>query len=249
MKKLLFDERPLVVNPELACHIGLHEAIILQQVHYWVVINAAAKKNERDGHYWTFNSYPEWRRQFPFWSTRTIQRLIRSLEERGLLISGNYNKLGIDRTKWYRIDYDNLSLWKATICPGQNAEVSQPLPETTTETTIESITAVECFDFALSKEQIGLIYGVCALPRWKLGDDDGHWLIDFQKEFPSITLADIKACRDYHDGRVASHKGVWKNRLRNWMKNKKERGDGKVRRHSQEVGAERLSASIGRALD
>jgi DnaD/phage-associated family protein len=30
------------------------------------------------------------------------------LEERGIVITGNYNKLKFDRTKWYTIDYDAL---------------------------------------------------------------------------------------------------------------------------------------------
>ena len=34
--KLLIDEPPLQVLPSLALKIGLNEAIILQQVHYWL---------------------------------------------------------------------------------------------------------------------------------------------------------------------------------------------------------------------
>ncbi len=36
MAKLLLNEQPLVVLPELACKIGLNEAIILQQLNYWL---------------------------------------------------------------------------------------------------------------------------------------------------------------------------------------------------------------------
>ncbi|HAH9618369.1 ybl78 [Escherichia coli] len=34
--KLLFAERPLVINTQLAMKIGLNEAIVLQQLHYWL---------------------------------------------------------------------------------------------------------------------------------------------------------------------------------------------------------------------
>lgn len=36
MSKLLLDDEPLVILPKLAAAIGLNEAIILQQLHYWL---------------------------------------------------------------------------------------------------------------------------------------------------------------------------------------------------------------------
>lgn len=108
MSKLLLDEHPLMMMPKLAKRIGLNESIFLQQVHYWNEVNKKSNNNYKDGHYWTFNSSPEWQDQFPFWGARTIQRTITSLEIMKLLVTGNYNKLKIDRTKWYRIDYKAL---------------------------------------------------------------------------------------------------------------------------------------------
>ena len=110
MSKLLLDTRPLVVLPELACCIGLNEAIILQQVHYWLEVNKAAKRNFRDGHYWVYNSYREWQVQFPWWGERTVKRIFTALETMGLLVTGNYNALKLDRTKWYSINYEALEL-------------------------------------------------------------------------------------------------------------------------------------------
>lgn len=134
MSKLLFDEHPLVVNVSLAQAIGLNEAIILQQVHYWAEINKKVNRNLKDGHYWTFNTYAEWQKQFPFFSARTIQRTMLDLEKAGYLISGKYNKLGIDRTKWYRVDYKKLD--KPNELPScqngtmDDAKLARPLPET-----------------------------------------------------------------------------------------------------------------------
>jgi hypothetical protein len=108
MSKLLLDSQPLLVIPELAAKIGLNECIVLQQIHYWNEINKKANNNYRDGHYWTFNSIVQWQDQFPFWSKNTIQRTFTNLEKMKLVITGNYNKLKIDRTKWYRIDYKVL---------------------------------------------------------------------------------------------------------------------------------------------
>lgn len=103
---LLYDKHPLLVNPRLAALIGLNEAIVLQQIHYWTEKNRENDNNLRDGYYWTYNTYEEWQKQFPFWSRSTVVKTFVNLGKANLLIIGNYNKLKIDRTKWYRVNYD-----------------------------------------------------------------------------------------------------------------------------------------------
>lgn len=103
---LLINEPPLQVLPSLAEKIGLNEAIIVQQIHYWTRIS----KNIRDGETWVYKTFPEWKEEFPFWSEKTIKRSMKKLEDANLVIStSKYNKMGIDRTKWYRINYEELS--------------------------------------------------------------------------------------------------------------------------------------------
>ena len=151
MSKLLLDDEPLVILPKLAAAIGLNEAIILQQLHYWL----EKSKNVRDGFRWVYNTYEEWQKQFPFWSESTIKRTIKKLEGQHLIIVGKYNKLKIDNTKWYRIDYEvlqniennttgqndqtcdqndqtNRAKWS-----GGRGNMDRPLPEITTETTTD----------------------------------------------------------------------------------------------------------------
>lgn len=109
--KLLLDEHPLQVMPKLATLIGLNEAIVLQQIHYWLCIKKENNKDYINGHYWVYNTYEQWKEQFPFWSVGTIRRTITKLENNGLLIVGNYNQAGFDKTKWYTINYvalDNI---------------------------------------------------------------------------------------------------------------------------------------------
>lgn len=108
MAKMLFDSHPLVVDPDLAAKIGLNEAIILQQLHYWIVINRKEGKNFKEGYCWTYNSIPAWQEQFPFWSVDTIKRTLGKLRNRGLIVVANYNKMKMDKTNWYRIDYKEL---------------------------------------------------------------------------------------------------------------------------------------------
>ena len=64
MSRLLIHESPLQVLPSLAVKIGLNEAIILQQLHYW--LNPDHNKNIREGSHWVYNSYEQWQKQFPF---------------------------------------------------------------------------------------------------------------------------------------------------------------------------------------
>lgn len=122
--KLLINGPVLLVIPSLAMRIGLNEAIVLQQIHYWVQYKEKAQKDNFDGRFWVYNTYEQWQTQFPFWSVTTIRRTIRSLERQGLLLSGSYNKAGFDKTKWYTIDYGALKeiVQEAVQLPAQNGQ-------------------------------------------------------------------------------------------------------------------------------
>lgn len=106
MSNLLINEVPLQVLPGLAVKIGLNEAIFLQQLHYWM----ERSNNIRDNRKWVYNTIADWAKQFPFWSSKTLSRTVSSLEKQKLVISGNFNNKGYDRTKWYTIDYAKLEL-------------------------------------------------------------------------------------------------------------------------------------------
>lgn len=90
--------------PELAVVIGLNEAIVLQQLHYWL----DRSKHEHDGRRWIYNNLAEWQAQFPFWSEKTLQRIMHSLVEQGLVLVHKFNEKNWDRTNWYSIEYDAL---------------------------------------------------------------------------------------------------------------------------------------------
>lgn len=121
---LLIPEPPLQVLPSLATAIGLNEAIFIQQLHYRLINS----RHEHDGRRWVFNTTEEWQEQFPFWSTRTIKRLVSRLRDMGLIITTDaYNKTRADRTLWYTIDYERLG----TMVPNQRAECQVGTPRVT----------------------------------------------------------------------------------------------------------------------
>lgn len=108
MGKLLIDEQPLQCQPSLAAALGsADEAIVLQQLHYWL---SRTNNVQKDGHKWIYNSMADWLKQFPWIKSRArLNRYFDDLENRGLIITGNFNKAKFDKTKWYRIDYDALT--------------------------------------------------------------------------------------------------------------------------------------------
>ena len=139
LHKYLLDEPPLVVLPSLAKRIGLNEAIVIQQIHYWLTNAREAKRtyNFRQGRWWVYHSYPEWGVTFPFWSEPTIKRTFLGLEKTGLVISGCLGDDPRDRSKWYSIDYVAL----ANILRGDEAEDEHPSDQFDP---VEQIKVVRC---------------------------------------------------------------------------------------------------------
>lgn len=98
---LLINEPPLQVLPSLAVVVGLNEAIVLQQIHYWM----QRADTCINGHVWVYNSVAQWKQQFPFWSDDTIARALKSLRKSGVLVAEQLSKDPRDRSLFYRIDY------------------------------------------------------------------------------------------------------------------------------------------------
>lgn len=146
---LLFRFRPLVISPELAAKIGLNEAIVLQQLKYW--INETDSGVDHDGKRWVYNTHEQWAKQFPFWSVDTVKRTLASLQKQGLVLVEKLAKSKHDQTNYYTINYlsdalfdqgnmpssiqGNLPSSLGAGCPDVLTEITQ---ETTQETTSEN---------------------------------------------------------------------------------------------------------------
>ena len=105
----LLNSHPLVLDKRLAVEIGLNEALVLQQVHYWLEINKKNNRNYHEGRFWTYNTINEWQEEFPFWSNSTIKRIFKNLRDMKLIIVDNFNVYQMDRTLWYTINYEELA--------------------------------------------------------------------------------------------------------------------------------------------
>lgn len=80
---------------------GVYEAIMIENFRYWIFKNKANETNFYDGRYWTFNTLKALKELFPFFSEKTIRTTLMHLKEKGVLITGNYNKSPYDKTNWF----------------------------------------------------------------------------------------------------------------------------------------------------
>lgn len=101
MSRLLVPEPPLQLLPSLAVRIGLNEAIVLQQLHFWV-------QRSQDG--WVERPMASWERQFPFFSSATIRRTFTKLRADGLVLVKTITG-DAGRVNHYAIDYASVPEW------------------------------------------------------------------------------------------------------------------------------------------
>lgn len=87
----------------IAKKIGVYPAIILNYIYFWTEHNRANETNYYDGYYWTYNSIRAFEDLFPYLSKKQIRSSLEVLISEELIVKGNYNSSGYDRTTWYAI--------------------------------------------------------------------------------------------------------------------------------------------------
>ena len=86
---------------DIAKQFGILEALILNNLEFWIAKNEANETNFHDGFYWTYNSARALSGLFPYVSQRQIRNALKHLQDEGIIQTGNYNRDGRDRTLWY----------------------------------------------------------------------------------------------------------------------------------------------------
>ncbi|KVN83469.1 hypothetical protein [Burkholderia ubonensis] len=89
---------------------GLTEAVLIYNFRFWIERNRANGENLRDGRTWTYNSVRAFGDLFVYLSVKQIRRALDSLVEQGVLVTGNHNETGRDRTLWYAFADEALFL-------------------------------------------------------------------------------------------------------------------------------------------
>lgn len=106
MSKLLINEPPLQVLPSLAKEIGLNEAIVLQQINYWL----QTSKHVHDGRRWIYNSTREWvEKEFSFMSESTLKRTLTNLKKMDLIESKKLAKHTGYHVNYYTINFGAMA--------------------------------------------------------------------------------------------------------------------------------------------
>jgi len=125
-------------DTEEAQQYGVDCAVLLYNLRFWIMKNKANRKNFKDGRTWTYNSARAFTELFPFWNERKIGRLLNKLEERGAIVSANYNKAGYDKTKWYALTNEEDAFDKN----GKGSDNSdRPIPDINTDNKPDNIVA------------------------------------------------------------------------------------------------------------
>ncbi|MDU4479896.1 hypothetical protein [Clostridium sp.] len=130
-------------NSETAKEVGVDGAVMLKNIHYWVLKNKANNKHFYDDNYWTYNSISAFEDLFPFWSKRQIDRILKNLINNGYLITGNYNKSNYDKTKWYAITKKGHSIlpngeMEFTKLSNRSDQNVKPIPNINTDNKLNS---------------------------------------------------------------------------------------------------------------
>ena len=91
-------------NPELAKLYGVDEAIMLNNLIFWITSNAMHGKNYHDGKHWTYNTASDFKKYFRYWTESQIYRILKSLKNKNIIIYGNYNRSPFDQRIWYALE-------------------------------------------------------------------------------------------------------------------------------------------------
>lgn len=105
-------------NINIATKYGVHSAIILDNLNYWITKNQANEQHFYDGHYWTYNSKKAFAELFPYMTERQIDYALKKLIDDGIIITGKYNTNKYNQTLWYAITNFGYSIL-------QNCEMEQ----------------------------------------------------------------------------------------------------------------------------
>lgn len=95
---------------EVAKKYGVEEAILIKNFQFWISKNKASGRHLHEDRTWTYNSVKAFCSLFPFWTTKQIRRILKSLLEQNVTVEGNYNEMASDRKIWYAFKDESIFL-------------------------------------------------------------------------------------------------------------------------------------------
>ena len=98
MSKLLIDDYPLAFSPKLAKELGLKEAIVFEYIKLCI-----SQENEKG---WSRITYDQMKQRLAFMSKKNIERVVKSLCDKNVIVKKQFGIVGGDRANWYAIVSD-----------------------------------------------------------------------------------------------------------------------------------------------
>lgn len=137
---------------EVAQKYGIEEAILLEHLFWWCEKNRANGKHLIEGRYWTYNSAKAFAELFPYMSPAKIRRTLISMEDSGLIVSGNFNDNKYDQTKWYALTELATAFYRNVKSSEQNCKMN--ITDINTDINTEKKEKKQTYDTILDEEKV-----------------------------------------------------------------------------------------------
>ena len=168
-----------------AIKYGIDIALLLQHIKYWIDFNKDKESHFHKNKIWFYQSAREMSEYLPFMNEKKIFRLLKKMEDKGLIESGNFNKKQYDRTKWYSLNEHSNSYNQEIHSPKMsNATTTneQPIPNIKRDIKKDNYNQT-LFDKCFKLYQRG--NRANALKQWKKLTDEQH--LEIERALPEYT--------------------------------------------------------------
>jgi len=109
---VLSDPHAMRINQDLAREIGFENSLVLLQLEF--LIRTSSEANYKNDNWWTYQTLKKLRQEyFPWWSEKTISRILVDLQTKKFISVGNFNKTQFDRTQWFSLNPEGLQNLKS----------------------------------------------------------------------------------------------------------------------------------------
>lgn len=98
-------------NVLIATEFDVNTSIFIHNLAFWTHKNIANEKHFYEDRFWSYNTLNALTDLFPYWSIDQIRTIIKNCIKNGLMIKGNFNKSGYDRTQWFSLTDKALSFY------------------------------------------------------------------------------------------------------------------------------------------
>jgi hypothetical protein len=110
------------MNLALAVEYGTNESLFLTNLCFWIEKNKANKAHFHKGRDWVYNTMDAWAELFPYFTKDQIRHLIDKMKRKKIILVGTFNRTRYDRTQWYSVSDEVLSLYASGSIPEKTSK-------------------------------------------------------------------------------------------------------------------------------